>query len=79
MPERRYVAADSPEEIEMERLNALEEMRDGLIQRRLESLGIRLGWRCLEVGAGRGSIARCMTEVVGPTGQAVAIDLNPDF
>ncbi len=41
MPERRYVAADSPEEIEMERLNALEEIRDGIPQRRLESLGIR--------------------------------------
>ena len=42
-------------------------------------LGIGPGWHCLEVGAGSGSIARFMSERVGPTGRVVAIDINTDW
>jgi len=38
-----------------------------------------LGWECLEVGAGAGSIARWLAHEVGPSGSVVAADLNPRF
>jgi SAM-dependent methyltransferase len=75
----RYVAADVPAEVEGKRLHALEEMGDPRTRQRLESLGIRPGWRCLDVGAGSGSVARWMAEQVGPTGRVVAADINPRF
>src|SRR5207253_1047892 len=37
------------------------------------------GWRCLEVGAGAGSVARWLAGKVGPSGTVVASDLNPRF
>ena len=37
------------------------------------------GWRCLEVGAGRGSIARMLAERVGSSGSVVAMDIDPRF
>jgi SAM-dependent methyltransferase len=36
------------------------------------------GWRCLDVGAGGGSIARWLSEQVSPTGHVLATDLNTD-
>jgi len=75
----RYVGANVPAEIEGKRLHALEEMGDPRTRHRLERLGIRSGWRCLEVGAGRGSVARWMAEQVGPTGRVVASDIDPRF
>jgi SAM-dependent methyltransferase len=44
---------------------------------RLAGLGDLTGRRCLELGAGGGSIARWMTDQVGPTGRVLATDLNP--
>lgn len=44
---------------------------------RLSSVGDLTGRRCLEVGAGGGSVARWMAEQAGPTGHVVATDLNP--
>ncbi|HMJ55278.1 MAG TPA: class I SAM-dependent methyltransferase [Polyangiaceae bacterium] len=76
---RRYVAADVPAEVEGKRLHALEEIGDPRTRQRLELLGICTGWRCLEVGAGRGSVALWMAERVGPTGQVVAVDIDPRF
>ena len=47
--------------------------------RRLGQLGVESGWRCLEVGAGRGSIACWMASRVGPAGSVVAADIDPRF
>jgi SAM-dependent methyltransferase len=44
---------------------------------RLSSLGDLTGRRCLEVGAGGGSVARWLAEQVGPTGHVLATDLDP--
>jgi SAM-dependent methyltransferase len=63
---------------ELERLSALEEIFDPFSSRNLERLGIQPGWRCLEVGAGAGSIARRMGELAGP-GNVVATDLAVDY
>jgi SAM-dependent methyltransferase len=75
----RYIASDVPAEVEGKRLHALEAMGDPRTRHRLEALGIREGWRCLEVGAGHGSVARWMAERVGPSGKVVAADINPRF
>ena len=40
---------------------------------------MRRGARCLEIGGGRGSITRWMSEWVGPTGQVTATDLQMGF
>ena len=50
-----------------------------LTKRRMERLGVRRGARCLEIGGGRGSITRWMSEWVGPTGQVTATDLQMGF
>jgi SAM-dependent methyltransferase len=64
---------------ESERLALLERARDPGTVSRLERLGIAPGWRCLEMGAGRGSIARWLADRAGPTGSVVAADIDPRF
>lgn len=64
---------------EPRRLELLESLRDPASIRRLEHAGVAAGWRCLEVGAGRGSIARWLASRVGPTGSVLAIDLETDL
>jgi SAM-dependent methyltransferase len=74
-----YIFGDADHERELERLRALERAFDGETRRWLEELEPRAGWRCVEVGAGAGSIARWMREQVGPEGKVLAIDLDPRF
>jgi SAM-dependent methyltransferase len=69
---------DTKTTTELERLNVLEEIFDPFSLRNLERLGIQPGWRCLEVGAGAGSIARRMGELAGP-GNVVATDVSIDY
>jgi SAM-dependent methyltransferase len=42
-------------------------------------LGVRRGWRCLEVGCGAGGVARWLSDRVGSDGQVLATDLDPRF
>jgi SAM-dependent methyltransferase len=64
---------------ERERLAALEAILDPTTRRHLDVLGLRAGWRCLEVGAGGGSIAAWLSHRVGATGHVVATDTNTRF
>ena len=64
---------------ELDRLTALESLFDPASQRHLAHLGVREGWRCLEVGAGAGGIARWLADRVGGTGQVLATDLDTRF
>src|SRR5438270_6702229 len=64
---------------EGERLTSLAGAFDPVTRRHLAALGLAAGWRCLEVGAGTGSIARWLSEVVGPTGSVLATDLSLDL
>ena len=41
-----------------------------------ESLPVQQGWRCLEVGAGSGSVALWLAEKVGSTGYVHASNLH---
>ncbi|MCT2585552.1 class I SAM-dependent methyltransferase [Actinophytocola gossypii] len=43
----------------------------------LAATGVGPGWRCLEVGAGGGSVAHWLADRVAPTGAVLATDLNP--
>jgi SAM-dependent methyltransferase len=64
---------------ERDRLGALESLFDGSSRRLLADLGIREGWRCLEVGCGAGGVARWLAERVGSTGRVLATDLDTRF
>jgi SAM-dependent methyltransferase len=79
MKEDRYFARDSPDVFERERLALLTRLADPITTRRLSDLRVGRGWRCLEVGAGNGSVARWLAHQVGPGGRVVATDLNPRF
>ena len=62
---------------EDERLSLLEEVFDTVSIRR-RSL-VQAGWRCLEVGAGRGSMAVWLAERVGRSGRVVATDIDVTY
>lgn len=57
-------------------LTHLEQMYDPGTRAYLRALGIAPGWRCLEVGAGTGSVVRWLSEQVGPGGAVVATDID---
>ena len=79
MAKSEYVFQRVEDQRELERLRMIEQVFDPSSRRRLLSTGLKAGWRCLEVGPGAGSIMTWMGEVVGPTGQVVAVDLDPKF
>jgi SAM-dependent methyltransferase len=54
----------------------LEEYHDPLTASQLDAIGICEGWRCLDVGAGGGSVTRMLAERVGCTGSVQAVDLD---
>ena len=64
--------ATGRETAEDERLKLLEQVFDPGSRQRREL--VRPGWRCLEAGAGRGSMAAWLAGRVGPGGQVVAIE-----
>jgi hypothetical protein len=71
------LAARGREEAEDERLGLLEQLFDPASRRRRDL--VRPGWRCLVVGAGRGSIAAWLAEQVGPSGRVVATDIDVTY
>lgn len=64
---------------ERRRLALIERCYDPMTISRLTELGVGAGWRCLDVGAGGGSIARWLRDRVGPDGRVVAIDMDTRF
>lgn len=71
------LAARGRQEAEDDRLGLLERIFDPLSRRRREL--VQPGWRCLEVGAGRGSMAVWLAERVGGNGQVVATDIDVTY
>jgi SAM-dependent methyltransferase len=71
------LAARGREAAEDERLGLLEQLFDPASRRRRDL--VRPGWRCLAVGAGRGSIAAWLAEQVGASGHVVATDIDVTY
>src|SRR5215210_4425574 len=44
----------------------------------LDRLGLREGWRCVDVGAGGGDVSVALAEVVGRDGRVYAVDRDPE-
>jgi SAM-dependent methyltransferase len=61
---------------EGDRLAAMELIWDPGTRAVIEALGIGPDWRCLEVGAGAGSIAAWLADKVAPNGDVLATDVN---
>jgi ubiquinone/menaquinone biosynthesis C-methylase UbiE len=79
MAQSEYVFQRVEDQKELERLRMIERVFDPASRRRLLGTGLQVGWHCLEIGPGAGSIMTWMSEVVGPTGQVMAVDLDPKF
>jgi SAM-dependent methyltransferase len=62
--------------VERARLKLLEEYHDPLTAAQLDAIGVGAGWRCLDVGAGGGSVTRMLAKRVGNTGSVLAVDLD---
>lgn len=61
------------------RLQLLEEILDEATSRRFDSIGVREGWKCLEIGAGGGSVCDMLCRRVGASGHVTAIDIDARF
>lgn len=59
-----------------QRFDSLETIYDPATVRHLQALGVGEGWRCLEVGAGGGSIADWLTRRVGAVGHVLVTDID---
>ncbi|HEX5598419.1 MAG TPA: class I SAM-dependent methyltransferase [Micromonosporaceae bacterium] len=55
----------------------LAEILDGHSTDVLTRTGVAPGWRCLDLGAGAGSISRWLAERVAPGGRVLAMDTDP--
>jgi len=77
--QKQYFAADREFEDELNRLRLIEGKGDPFTTRLLTRLEVGPGWRCLEVGAGAGSIAAWLADRVGADGHVVATDSDPRF
>jgi SAM-dependent methyltransferase len=76
MPEYVY---DQSFAAERERLAGIERLWNPGTQAVMERLGVAPGWRCLEVGAGGGSMVEWMAERVGSEGSVLATDVYTRF
>jgi SAM-dependent methyltransferase len=74
-----YFFSDHEANEELTRLKLIEEFNDPSTFRHLDTIGVAEGWRCLEVGAGAGSVVRWLSQRVGPAGKVVAADIDPRF
>lgn len=70
----RYVFAKNAEDRELGRLRMIEAAVDPDTIVLLVETGVAAGWRCLELGAGAGSIVEWMGNRVGSDGLVIAVD-----
>ena len=71
-----YIFDEHDRDQEIVRLRMIEELFDPTTIGHLKRTGIGVGWRCLELGAGAGSIMKWMGGVVGDSGSVVGVDKN---
>lgn len=70
------LAQEGAEQVERARLSLLEEAFAPHTLRQMDAIGVGEGWRCLDVGAGAGSVTRLLAERVGDAGSVLAVDLD---
>ncbi|MBV8549863.1 MAG: class I SAM-dependent methyltransferase [Acidobacteriaceae bacterium] len=61
---------------ERQRLALMSALLDPAERIHIARLGVRPGWRCLELGSGNGSISQILAELVAPHGHVVASDID---
>jgi len=76
MSEHTPISLTQTEEEKLNRLRRLEAVLDPVTTRYLETIGVNEGWKCLEAGAGAGSMAQWLSPRVGSTGRVVATDID---
>ncbi len=74
----RYVY-DQAWEQERRRLLGMARLWDAGTFALFERLGVAAGWRCLEIGAGAGSVSSWLAKRVGASGRVVAADIDPPY
>jgi SAM-dependent methyltransferase len=72
-------ALDAAWHAERDRLDSLTALYDSGSLAVCERLGLASGWRCLDVGAGTGTLALALADRVAPTGTVVALDVDTRF
>jgi len=70
---------DASWEGERARLARIESWLDPHSIRVFEEHGVQPGWRCLDVGAGGGSMTQWLCDRVGPRGSVLAVDADTRF
>lgn len=75
---RNYVFDNAAEQAGA-RFRALSEIFNPGTIRHLNERGVGQGWHCLEVGGGSGSVARWLSERVGPMGSVLVTDIDTRF
>jgi SAM-dependent methyltransferase len=80
-PDSSYTIAEDEATAAREhaRLRVLARWRDPFTIEALRATGISTGWRCLEVGAGAGTVSDWMAQAVGPTGAVLSTDIDLRF
>ncbi len=79
IPTAAGYALDSAWYAERERLNSLTRLYDPGSLDLCQRLGVSRGWHCLDVGAGTGSLAQSLADIVAPTGSVTAFDIDTRF
>jgi SAM-dependent methyltransferase len=64
---------------EADRLRLMSRLLDPSSRYHLLRTGVSSGWRCLELGAGNGSLSQWLAQQVGHSGHVLATDMHPDL
>ena len=77
-PREDYIL-DAAWHAERERLDSITRLYDPSTLALCQTLGATDGWRCLDVGAGTGSLALALSALVAPAGSVMALDVDTRF
>lgn len=72
-------ALDPEWHAERARLDSLTSLYDDGTLAACSAIGVAAGWKCLDVGAGTGTLARALVDRVAPAGGVVAADIDTRF
>ena len=75
--EQKYTMGRSEEETQ--RLMAQSQLFEAVTQRFITASGVKKGMKVLDLGSGAGDVALAIAKIVGPEGQVVGVDMNPEI